>query len=154
MRGMESQPTHAELFTAVKVICSNALSEVEDGLAKQIEADQVAVKRIAEEKRREEEEAKLAAARDEKARQEKVRQLEQERLEILAVERSLAAKKQALRDAEKANGNDDINNDINDDDDDDDQDDDDDEDNEGSKSAPDDQQVSLISERSMNTSYS
>ena len=153
MRGMESQPTHAELFTAIKVICSNALSEVEDGLAKHINADQAVVKRIAEEKRQEEEEAKLAAARDEKARQEKVRQLEQERLEILAVEHSLAAKKQALRDTEKANGNDDINDD-NDNDNDNDQDDDDNEDNEGSESAPDDQQVSLVSKHSMNISYS
>jgi hypothetical protein len=134
MRGKDSQPTHAELFTAIKAICSNAIAEVEDGLGKQRDANQAAARRIAEEKRQKEEEVRLAAARKEKARQEEAWQLEQEQLDILAVERSLAAKRQALRDKEKASGN---GGDSTIDDDD---------DNEGSEFTPDDQPVSFVSE--------
>ena len=93
---MDSQPIHAELFTAVKAICSNAIAEVDDGLGKQRDADQAAARRIAEEKRQKEEEVRLAAACEEKAKQEEALQLEQERLNILAVERSLTAKGRSL----------------------------------------------------------
>jgi seryl-tRNA synthetase len=111
---MASQPIHEELFNAVKALCTGTITEVEDGLAKQRESDQVAARRLQEEQKQKAEEVRMAAEREEKERQEKAAKMEQDRREIEAVERALNAKKQALRDAEKAagNGGDDSINDV------------------------------------------
>ena len=60
----------------------------------------------------------MLAEQEEKVRLEKVKQMEQDQRDIEAVERELDARKQALRDAQKAADIDDDNNDNNDNDDD------------------------------------
>jgi len=80
--------------------------------------DEAEARRLAEEEKKREEMTRLLAEQEEKVRLEKVKQMEQDQRDIEAVERELDARKQALRDAQKAADIDDDDNDDDDDDDD------------------------------------
>jgi hypothetical protein len=80
--------------------------------------DEAEARRLAEEEKKREEMTRLLAEQEEKVRLEKVKQMEQDQRDIEAVERELDARKQALRDAQKAADIDDDDNNDDDDDDD------------------------------------
>ena len=105
---MRSQPAHSNVLGALGQLCSEAVSNFESALERQREFDCAEARRQEEERKKREELAKEAAKRD---KQEKFRAMERERQEIKAEELKLAARKQALRQAE--NG---VNKDDNDDD--------------------------------------
>jgi hypothetical protein len=113
---MGTQLTHQDIFSAIKELCTNTISELEDALVSQRERDEAEARRVLEEQREKAEMARKAAEREEMERQERAKKIEQDRQEILATERELAAKKQALRDAEKvADDGDDNENEVDDD---------------------------------------
>jgi hypothetical protein len=99
-RVMGTQLTHQDIFGAVKELCANTISEFEDALVNQRERDEAEATRVLEEQREKADIARKAAECEEMERQERAKKIEQDRRDILATERELEAKKQALRDAE------------------------------------------------------
>lgn len=123
---MGSQPDHHEVFTALHMLCANAIAECEAELENQKASDRAEAQLLEEEKKRREDAAKFVAEQENKNRLESLRKMEKGRQEIDAAERELEAKKAALRNAEKgADGGEDDNEEE-------------DEEEEGSKSAPED----------------
>ena len=115
---MGSQPNHRDVCSALNELCAQTASDVEAQLVEQKKLDEAEARRLAEEEKKREEMTRLLAEQEEKVRLEKVKQMEQDQRDIEAVERELDARKQALRDAQKAADIDDDDNNDNDDDDD------------------------------------
>ena len=124
---MRSQPDHHDVLTALLNLCNNAVTECEAELEQQRASDMAEAKRLEEERKVRENEARMLAEQQEKERREKTEKMEKDRLEIEAVERDLAARKEALWNSQKG-----PNNDVEDG-----------EDEEGSKSSAEEQLVSL-----------
>jgi hypothetical protein len=127
---MGSQPDHHDVLTTLLNLCTNAITECEAQLEEQKASDVAEAKRLEEEQKARENEARMLSEQQEKERREKMEQMEKDRLEIEVAERELAAKKEALRNAQKGP-------------DDDEQDEEDEEEEEGSESGVEEHPVSL-----------
>lgn len=95
---MGSQPNH---HTTLLDLCTNAITECKAQLEQQKASDVAEAKQLEEEQKARENEARMLAKKQEKERQEKMEQMEKDRLEIEAAECDLAAKKEALWNAQK-----------------------------------------------------
>ena len=116
-RVIGSHPAHMEVIITITGLCSDGISELEAGLTSQMLSDIAAHEeeerakaeavRMAEEAARAAQEAaKLAVEQAEKDRMEKRRRMEQDRLDIEAAEREIAAKKRTWMEANNlSNGN-------------------------------------------------
>jgi len=98
---MRSQPNHADIFVATNELCASTITEVESGLASQVESDAAERLQCQEEERVKVEMARIAAERDERETQDRLKKIEQDQLTIQAAERELCMRKQALHDAQK-----------------------------------------------------
>ena len=103
---MGSLPNHHDVLTALVKLCTNAIMECEAQLAQQKASDMAEAKWLEEEQKARENEARMLAEQQEKERREKMEKLEKDTLAIEAAERDLAAKKEALRNAQKGPEND------------------------------------------------
>ena len=100
-RAMRSHPTHADIFTAASDICASTITEVESGLADQVESDAVEEIRRQEEDRCKAEMEWIADECHEREKRDRLKKIEQDRLDIEAAERELHLRKQSLSNAQK-----------------------------------------------------
>lgn len=100
-RLIAAQPLHTDVLSTVGQLCTKAVAHFESVLQSQIEFDQAQARRIKDEEKKQVELAKQAAEREEMEKLERIREREREKQEIEAAERELAAKKNALLQAEK-----------------------------------------------------
>ena len=124
---MVGQPIHQDLKGVVTDICTQSIIEFEAKLQKQKEANEAKARRLKEEENRLKEQI-LTVEQEERVKLKRVKKVEEECQSIKATLHKLKAKKQVLRDAQRAA-------DIHDDDNNDDGDNDGDDDNSGDSPA-------------------
>lgn len=93
---------HRDVISTLGELCTETISDVETQLTKQKASDEAEVQRLIEEEKQKVEAARLAAEQAEKDRAEKMRKVEEETRIIQAMQCDLEAKKQALRQTQKA----------------------------------------------------
>ena len=94
-------PDHREVIGSLQELCTKTIRDIETQLANQQVADEAEEKKMEDDRKRIDEMARLAAEREAKEKADALkRMLEEEN--VKAVERELAIKRQALRDAQKA----------------------------------------------------
>lgn len=95
-------PDHREVIGSLQELCTKTIRDIETQLANQQAADEAEEKKMEDDRKRIDEMARLAAEREAKEKADALKRMLEEEENVKAVERELAIKRQALRDAQKA----------------------------------------------------